>query len=125
MSAEDEKYIHPSIGNCVRLPIVHVDDAYLQTKWAASKTYPKEVYLRPDYPLSDRQRDVFRNCALLLTKKSPFVGPLLRQLLRAEITPDEFLNALKKLKYEKKTRVKKPTPTTASAQHAMEKLVVS
>jgi hypothetical protein len=122
---EDSKMVHPALGFALRLPIELIADSQLQYKWATCKSRPSELYLKPEFPLMQKDRQMWRHVYWLCKKKHPTLGPLVRQALRFEISPKDFFVELKKVKYEKKVRPKKANASakpgakqTASAKTA-------
>lgn len=111
---EDAAMVHPALQSHFRLAIPLVEDAYLQEKWAPCKAYPNELYLRPDFNLTHKQRRLFRHSVLLLTQRNVQHGSLVKQIMRAQINPEKFFEVVKKLKYAAKARPKKPKLPSAA-----------
>jgi hypothetical protein len=97
---EDLDFLHPDVGQYVRLPMDQVADPARRDKWVSSKARPEQLYLRPEYPLNAQGRRMFRWMAFVSHETHPKMGPFVKAAVACSLPALDMAASATGLKYE-------------------------
>lgn len=112
---EDLDFLHPDVGQHVRLPMDQVADPARRDKWVSSKSRPDQLYLRPECPLNAQGRRMFRWMALVSHETHPKLGPVVKGAIACSLPVPEMATSAANCKYEPpKPKAAKPESKSQS-----------